>query len=216
MTDEIQGGTPANPFAAEAPPSAGQIQGAETVAGLSADPAFIAGLTAHDPLHRQPFLERWERAHQAQAGTPGAPSAYAKQTPGGVDGDGARLDYEVGPRDPGEYLFSLPPDAPLNPNLPGFRQQAFEAGVAPAVANMLWKSLPQIEALPDAAYKAQARQTREAIERMPGGRDTLKAAVELGNRLAERGPLWERAIAAAFVTPAGVHELARLARRAAR
>jgi hypothetical protein len=212
-----QGAAPAaNPFAGEDGPSAGQVQGLETVQQLMADRDFMRGLQSHSPRDRQPFLDRWEAAHKAQAGTPEAPSAFPQQAPSDIDGDGAKLDYLLGPRAPHEYVFSLPDGATADPGLDTFRQQVFETGVAPAIANNLWKSLPAIEAMSEPDYQAAVRTAATAVRGQPGGDATVRAAHAYGEKLMSQGRLWERAVLAAYTTPSGLLEIARLARRASR
>jgi hypothetical protein len=186
------------------------------VAQLKSDPAFLRGLQAHDPRERQSYLDRWEKAHMAQAGTPQVPSAFAERLPSEVDGDGAKLDYMLAPKSAHEYVFSLPEGATADPGLSGFRQQVFEAGVAPAIANNLWKSLPAIEAMDAGAYQSAVRAAATAVRGQEGGDATVREAHAFGEQLAAKGALWQRAVLAAYTTPSGILELGRLARRASR
>jgi hypothetical protein len=213
---ENPGGQTANPFAGEAAPSPAQVNGAATVAQLRNEPGFMKGLQAHSPRERQAYLDRWEAAHKAQAGTPEAPSAFPQQSPSEVDGEGARLDYELSPKAPNEYVFSLPSGATADLALPQFRQEVFETGIAPAVANSLWKSLPAIEAMPQADYSAAVRAAGNAVKAQPGGAESVALALATGQRLAAKSVLWERAVQAAFSTPSGLLELARIGRKGAR
>jgi hypothetical protein len=219
-SDNPTGGAPAapasNPFSGEAGPSAAQVQGSESVAQLRSDPSFMKGLTAHDPRARQPYLDRWEKAHMQQSGTPQAPAAFAERPPSEIDGDGAKLDYMVGPKSAHEYVFSLPEGATADPGLPQFRDQVFQAGVAPLVANQIWKALPQTEAMSEPDYQAAVRAAATAVRGQEGGDATVRAAHAYGSKLMQQGRLWERAVLAAYTTPSGILELGRLARRASR
>ena len=208
-----------DPFAGEAgtapapAPGAPNLNAKAEIQRLMTDPEFQAKLNNREPRIRQPAMEAWEALHMAAAGTPDAVAAH-KTTP--LDNDAAILEAQIGPKAASEYAFTPPKGFDLDPGMDQFRQDAFASGIAPQIANQLWRDAPRIEAMPDEAHTAQCQNACSVVRAMPGGQETLQAAARMCARFEARGPLWARAMQVAITQPAALLELARLDRRAGR
>jgi hypothetical protein len=195
------------------PSSMPPAPGLNAVQTLQADASFMAQLTHRDPRVRAPALEKWEKAHMAVAGTPDAKPEHRQTT---IENDGDRLEADLSPHSERAYIFPIPEGTKAVEGLDQFRAELFQAKVAPEIANHIWRELPKIEALDHATWQGQVRSAREIVEAQPGGKATIADAGWAAAEFEKRGDLWQRAVAAAVTTPAGILELARLARRANR